>query len=187
MQRRTGVAAGGAAQRGGPPAPGQPLRPSAVVGEHRPVLPGRGSQQRPQVRGPQERKVSGQHRDQARVPGVTVQGGQFRQPAAQRGQRACAGWFLPDDARRDRFTRARPARAIRPADSRPAASWPARAIRPDHDDRPRARAGARREYRREQRPAADHQARLVGPAEPRRPATGQNDHAERDGVRHRPR
>ena len=180
MQGRTGVAAGGAAQHGRPPAPGQPLRPSVVIGEHRPVLPGRGSQQRPQVRGPQERKVSGQHRDQARVPGVTVQGRQFRQPAAQRGHRACAGWFLPDDARRGRFTRARPA-------SWPGASWPARAIRPDHDDRPRARAGARREYRREQRPAADHQAGLVGPAKPRRPATGQNDHAERDGDGHRPR
>ena len=108
MQGRTGVAASGAAQHGRPPAPGQPLRPSVVIGEHRPVLPGRGSQQRPQVRGPQERKVSGQHRDQARVPGVT-EGGQFRQPAAQRGHRACAGWFLPDDARRGRFTRARPA------------------------------------------------------------------------------
>lgn len=195
MQGRTRVAVGGAAQHGRPPAPGQPLRPSVVIGEHRPVLPGRGSQQRPQVRGPQERKVSGQHRDQAHVPGVTVQGGQFRQPAAQRGQRACAGWFLPDDARRGRFTRARPASwpatsrpaASRPAARWPAARWPARAIRPDHDDRPRARAGARREYRREQRPAADHQARLVGPAEPRRLATGQNDHAERDRVRHRPR
>ena len=185
MQGRTAVAAGGAAQHGHPPAPGQPLRPSVVIGEHRPVLPGRGGQQRPQVRGPQERKVSGQHRDQARVPRVTVPGRQFRQPAAQRGHRACAGWFLPDDARRGQFIGARPA-ASRPAASRPATRWPARAIRPDHDDRPRARAAARREYRREQRPAADHQARLVGPAEPRRPATGQNDHPERDRVRHRP-
>ncbi len=205
MQGRTTVAAGGAAQHGRPPAPGQPLRPSVVIGEHRPVVPSRGGEQRPQVRGPEERKVSGQHRDQARVPGVTVQGGQFGQPAAQRGQRACAGWFLPDDAGGGRLTGARPASrpaarwpaarwpaarwpaARWPAPSRAAARWPARAIRPDHDDRPRARAGARGEYRREQRPAADHQARLVGPAEPRGPPAGQNDHAERDRVRHRPR
>ncbi len=133
MQGRTAVAAGGAAQHGRPPAPGQPLRPSVVIGEHRPVVPGRGGQQRPQVRGPQERKVSGQHRDQARVPGVTVQGGQFGQPAAQRGHRACAGWFLPDDAGGGRLTGARPASrpaarwsaARWPAASRPGARWPA--------------------------------------------------------------
>jgi hypothetical protein len=151
-QGGSGVPGGRRGQGALGPASGQPLRIALVVDQDgATVVLGRG-QQRAQVGGPQERQVRRQHRYPAAASGRVTQ---LAQPAAQRRERPGPGRVFPREAHGQ-----------------------ACVLRPDDDDpaRPGPRGG--RDDRGQQRAAAHLQAGLVDAAEPRGPATREDDRAE---------